>query len=124
MSSIMYAYTIIALFQPSQAKKQRVAREILRIREFVVHVAHTTMPWSGRRGLPGSGICNFLEVDIKRLATSLELIERRLIPEKTKIQADHHWNRDSRASKTYATIGMGVTYHIERLGAYSWHLSR
>ena len=31
MSCITYAYTIIALFQPSQAKEQRVAGEILTI---------------------------------------------------------------------------------------------
>ena len=31
MSCIKYVYTIIALFQPSQAKEQRVAREILTI---------------------------------------------------------------------------------------------
>ena len=31
MSSIMYAYTIIVLFQPSQANEQRVAGEILAI---------------------------------------------------------------------------------------------
>ena len=64
MSCITYSYTIIALFQPSQAKEQKVTGEILRIRSFVVHVAHTTrwgklprrMPSSRRRGLPGSGI--------------------------------------------------------------------
>ena len=66
---ITYACKIISLFKPCQAKN-RVAGEMLTISEFVVHVAHTTLwggrprllPWSGRCGLPGSGICVFLEV--------------------------------------------------------------
>ena len=51
MSCITYVYKIIALFQRSQAQKQRVAREILGIREFVVDVAHTT------GGADGPGSC-------------------------------------------------------------------
>ena len=108
MSGTTYAYTIIALVQPTQAKEQRVAGELLRIREFVVHVAHTTLPWNGRRGLPWSGICNFLEVWYQETKTLPGLIERGLSPEKTRIQADHHSNRDNRAWKAYETIGTGV----------------
>ena len=117
------------MFQPSQAKEQSVARGILRVREFVVHVTHTTrwggrprlLPWTGCRGLPGSGTCNFLGV---RYQTLPGFIGGGLSPEKTRIQADHHSDRDNRAWKTYATVGMGVTDHMERLGAYSWQLSR
>ena len=66
---ITYACKIKSRSQPSEAKN-RVAWGRLRIREFVVHVAHTTrwgerprlLPWSGRRGLPGSGVYVFLEV--------------------------------------------------------------
>ena len=120
MSGTTYAYTIIALVQPTQAKEQRVAGELLRIREFVVHVAHTTLPWNGRRGLPWSGICNFLEVWYQETKTLPGLIEqgfRRSSSEKTRIQADHHSDRDRRAWKIYATIGIGVADNIEHLRA-------
>ena len=118
MSGTTYAYTIIALVQPTQAKEQRVAGELLRIREFVVHVAHTTLPWNGRRGLPWSGICNFLEVWYQETKTLPGLIERGLSPEKTRIQADHHSNRDNRAWKAYETIGTGVMSDITLLTGY------
>ena len=112
------AYTAIALLQPSQANEQKAAQPTRWVG------LPQRMPWSRRRGLPGSGICIFLDVLIssdqetiyKTIPGLIERGFRRSSRAKPMIHADHHSDWGWMAWKAYASIGTGVADNLERLG--------